>query len=559
MASYPPFLRWLLRFIGEAAPPQQPDVPPGGYRWWGDQSLPADETDPLYYLFLGAIGAGKTSLMKALLLSICPHIRRGSNWRILAYDPKAADSMYAWYCATCPEETEVVNLTPADLRSPHILLPFGGPAANRQIIKSIMPAHKDAGSGQFFERGAQGIGTGVADSIWLSETGVNLADNACLAGVRMTLPLFCQLLRDEYAIVALLARRLETRSKLRLLARPELRLDFLATIEEKLDDILTLAAWWSHSSWEWSVQDFIHGPESIAFMGVVSEYEAAQSIVRRILYKQLTDVILSLPLDPSRRIFLPMDEWHTLGSLDEPQPVPGLERLVTLGRAMGAVLIGALQHPGSLVAACGSKEVAEAILAQFGNVALLKANDETLDTWMCGRMGSYRRWEKKTSYTSGGGSGGSSWSETTSWDIAERTLVPKGTFLGMSKASRKTGIDAYWISGCAGMWHRCIDGSFVDWLPKNHPGVPRYIPRPVSHQILPELKPRDYGLLGIEPPREPLIAREKIENARKEGKRRAANNSRWKSARSSNGSGNGHWAPGGQYHVDVDDLGPLSS
>jgi hypothetical protein len=525
--NLPPWAIRLLAAIGEGPSPPRP----GEYRWWGDVSVPGDVADQAYYLAVGAIAAGKTTVIKALLRSIVPYITIGSSHRMLMYDPKPpGDSLLTVLYAMQPR-VDIVILTPSDVRSPRIRLPLGSPAEIRQTWAALAPVDPKATSGKFFELSVQKIAGAVAESLWRSQVPNDLST-------------VCQVLGSERAIVQVLARHPETRSKLRYFERPELAMDIMATVEDKLDELMVVAAYWHHAAWEWSVEGFLHGPESIAFLGVDTRVERALAPIRRALYKNLSEGILALPPgDPNRRIWLPMDEMHTLASMDESLPVPGLDRLATLGRSMGAVLIAALQHPGTLEA-CYGKELAQAILAQFGNVALLRASDASLDAWECERLGGYRRQECQVGDGVAVSKDGRTRSVNRSYPVVERPLVPKGTFLAMPAASRENGIHGFYTSPSVGIWRRVLDPAFVDWLPRHHPHVASYIKRPVAHETLPEL---DYASIGLEPPA-PHADREAERNARAEGKRRAAR----RRAR----AGDSGWP--GPPDVDAADLGPVT-
>src|SRR5437868_5267411 len=91
--NLPRWARRLMHLIGEREP-APPTAKPGDYRWWGDLALHGKLVDELFYLILGAIGSGKTTVLRALLASIVPFIRPGSNWRMLMYDPKP-DSLFS--------------------------------------------------------------------------------------------------------------------------------------------------------------------------------------------------------------------------------------------------------------------------------------------------------------------------------------------------------------------------------------------------------------------------------------------------------------------------------
>lgn len=474
----PGWARRLLDALDEGGPPPEP----GEFLWWGDVPLPAAVAQ-LYFLIVGAIGSGKTTIMKALLMSIVPYIGRGSNQRMLMYDPKPpGDNLLTVLHAMRPR-VEVVILTPSDVRAPRIKMPFNGPADIRQVWASLAPVDVKQTSGKFFEQAAQKIATAVCESLWRS-------------GMDHDLSTVCQVLRSKEAVVRILARHAETRSKLRYFERPELALDVLATLEDKLDDLMILAAYWHHAAHEWSVEEFLHGPESVAFIGADARIERALSVVRRVLYKNLSEGILALPKDPVRRIWLPIDEMHTLGSIDESVPVPGLDRLATLGRSMGAVIIGVLQHVKTMEA-CYGRDLAESILDQFGNCTLLRCSGATMDAWQCERLGSSRRRERQVNEGENRSKDGVSRSVSYSYHVVDRLLVPKGTFLALPMASREHGIHGRFTSPAVGIWKRVIDPAFVDWLPKGHDWVPPYIKRPVEHETLPEL---DYGRVGLEPP-----------------------------------------------------------
>jgi hypothetical protein len=517
----PRWARYLLRLLGES--PYGPLPEPGRYRWWGDIPLDGNIADELWYLLIGSIGSGKSTLLKALLWSIIPSITTGSDKRMLIYDPKPPGDNVLSAVFSMDPQVEVVILTPSDVRSPRVRFNWGGPAEIRQLWKNLAPVDPQE-KNKFFDRGVQKIGTGVTEALALS-------------GIEPTLELVCMALRDQHAVIELLGRHEHTRSKLSYVANERVWLDMLATIEDKLDDLLVMAAYGYHSSWEWGVSEFLRGRETIAFLGADTRIEAAQSIMRRIIYKELTQEILALGKDPSgrRRIFLPMEEMHTLASMDEPAPVPGMEMLATLARAMGAVLIAVLQHLGMLQA-CYGEDRAKAIIDQFGNRGYLKANGSSLDQWACREFGTARwvEWD----VTDGYGPKGER-SRSFSRKIVDRQLLPDGTFSGMTKASPQTGIGAWWVSPLPGfgIYPRVIHPAFVDGLPKNHPYIELYLGRPVAHQFLPTL---DHAAVGLQPPKMLPDAQAEA-NARAEGKRRAARRKKLKQ---------NHWQPG-NYPVNV--------
>jgi hypothetical protein len=502
----PGWARFLLRSLGES--PYGPLPDPGRYRWWGDVPLHEDLADQLFYLLIGSIGSGKSNLLKALLSTIVPSIKPGSDRRLWCYDPKPPGDNILPVLHAMDPQVEVVILTPSDVRSPRILFNFGGPAEIRVLWAKLAAVNKADSSGQFFERGVQRIGVAVTESLLLS-------------GIDPTLELICAIMRERHAIVGLLGRHAHTRSKLNYVSDERLWLNLLASIEDKLDDLIVMAAYGAHATWEWSIDEFVRG-ESIVFLGADTRIEAALSIVRRCLFKELTEAVLALGKDPTgqRRHFVAMDEMPTFGSLDEPTAVPGMHNFVTLGRSTGAVMIGVLQHKG-LLDACYGKDIADVIIDQFGNRAYLRANGGSLDEFACREIGSGRwiEWDQTESYSPKGEK-----SSSYSRRIVDRQILPNGTFTNMPQASPETGIHGIWTSPIPGVgtFKRIIHPSFVDSLPKAHPFIPPYLPRPVSHQFLPAL---NYQAIGLEPPKTgPDRAAEA--KARAEGKRRAAERKR---------------------------------
>lgn len=470
--------QWAKKLYERLMDKQAPEGEPP--RWWGN--VPLDlSLDELFFLIAGATGSGKSSVLRGLLATVVPTITPGSDRRLLVADPK--NTMLPALYGMGPN-VPVKVLTASDIRSHRI--PLGrvvtSLARAKQLAKDLIPIDQGENS-PFFPRAVRRLASGVMESLLTT------------VGTRWELRDLLLILESEHYLRQVLGRIPQTESRLRYLARKDLWDDIQATIEDKMDELKILAAWWHRAKGEFVPSDWLK-EESILYIGGDPLIEEVMATIRRLIMKVLSEEILSLPPSSSRRIHLCIDEFQAFGGDD--QPVPGAHKLATEGRDRGAVLIVTFQHINDLLALY--RERAMSFIGQFGNVALLKANDHEMAEWESKMLSGYRKLEWKVSYSHSSSSSGSSWSTSHTPEIVERMIVPAGRFSEMEKASARGGIQGYFRSSAIGTWSPRIGPEFVaEFLPKPHPFIAGYDPRPASHQYLAPFDAGDFARLGLRP------------------------------------------------------------
>ena len=106
------------------------------------------------FLILGAVGSGKTVLLRMLLQSVVARIKPGTDWRALAYDAKQ-DTIGLLYGMGL--HCKVIILNPFDKRSYawDMAKDINSPSAALQLASLIIP--KEKGETAFFSLAARDL------------------------------------------------------------------------------------------------------------------------------------------------------------------------------------------------------------------------------------------------------------------------------------------------------------------------------------------------------------------------------------------------------------------
>ena len=124
-----------------------------------------------------------------------------------------------------------------------------------------------------------------------------------------------------------------------------------------------------------SLRDWLEQEDGSLFMTWRADMQAALAPLLASWADIATNAVLTLPPDPTRRVWLVLDEMAALGKLN------GLEAGLTLGRKHGLAVIAGLQSTAQLDRLYG-KESATVLRACFRNLAVLaiaKSDPTTAD------------------------------------------------------------------------------------------------------------------------------------------------------------------------------------
>lgn len=484
----PRWVAWCLHALQPRIyPPFSPEeLAP---RFWGGLMMPARIADPLNYLITGTIGSAKTIHLLLWLRCVVPGIKVGTNQRMVAYDPKNGILKDIHGLGV---HVPVKILLPSDIRSVRLALDsmIVSMADAIQFAEAMVPPQAGEKS-PFYTNACRSLLAGVMQGLILENRKWDLRDVLLI-------------LEDERYLKDVLGRSPQTRSKLRLLAQSEVWMNLQATMEEKFGELRIVAAYWSKAYEELSLDEFLRS-EQILVLGKDQRIDRALGVAYQVFFKRLSELILALPKDSRRRIYLTLDEFPRICG---DNPVPGFEDLLAEGRDRGVVTLIVFQHIGQI--RLRYKDRTDALISYFRNQAFFATSDQVQAEWCAKQCGEERKreWEhsesigtsQSASFGAGGGSGsvGSSWTYSISARIVDRMILLASTFLDMPLPSKEKGVKGYYRSAAIGLFESVIPGDWIARnLPTHSPRMEGYVRRPDSHQLLEPFGPDDLQRLGL--------------------------------------------------------------
>ena len=340
--------------------------PPGESIFWGGEELPA-KAATTHFLVAGTTGSGKTVLLNKLMESVLPYIgkrrRDGTAFdrRALVYDSKG-DVLSTLHQLT---DARVVTLHPFDRRGAawDIARDITTPAAALQMSSILIPQDKFAAGNPFFILAAQNLMRGALLSLMQS------------VGKDWTLRDVLLALRFEERLRQLLEKTQEGRGILDQFFRvgSETLQGVRATVATKIAPYEVIAAAWDNAKEKVSLREFIEG-EFVLVLGNDEETRTALDAINRVLFKRLSELILSGSETKTRQTWIFLDEVREAGNLE------GLSRLMTQGRSKGACLALGFQAIEGMREVYGDN-VASEITGLCNNKAILLLESPPSAKW----------------------------------------------------------------------------------------------------------------------------------------------------------------------------------
>lgn len=458
-------------------------------RFWGGMMLPSHIADPLNFLITGTINSGKTILTLLWLRIVLHGLKVKSDQRMVIYDPK--NNILGELYGMGPQ-VPLKILLPSDIRCSRLALDsmIVSMADAIQFAAAIVPPVQGEKS-PFYTNACRSLLAGVMQSL-------------ILKGVKWDLRDVLLILEDEAYLREVLGRSPHTKSKLRLMVSSEVWQNLQATMEEKFGELRIVAAYWSKAYDEISLDEFLR-TEQIVVLGKDQGIELALTAAYQIFFKRLSELILALPKNKHRRIYMCLDEFPRVCGDDQ---IPNLENLLAEGRDRGLSTLIVFQHIDQIRERY--KDKTNPLISHFRNQAYFGTADHFQAEWCDKQAGAERKREwnhtetvgTNASGTSGPGGGsasvGSSWSYGITTQIVDRSVVLPSTFLDLPLPTKEAGLVGYYRSAAIGLWQAVIPG---DWIARNlptpSPNIPGYIRRPNSHQLLDPFGPEDLKRLGL--------------------------------------------------------------
>jgi hypothetical protein len=448
-------------------------------------------------LFIGAIGTGKSLLIKLLGKSVFPFIgkthegkkpadgEQPRDLRAVVFDAKQDTMSYLHRVA----DAKIVTLNPFDLRCGfwNLSRDINEPIFAEALAYILIPVNPNAHQPYFDDAPRELLQAVPETFIELKIPDWSLFDliHACTNQAR-------------------LEKVLEKTARGRDLIQNHLRageasLNVMSTLLTKAGRYRFVAYAWDHAratggkDKEVCLHDFVHGAPCILVLGNSKKAKPSVQAINQLIMKRLGDIILELPDSLNRKIWFFIDEARMAGKFE------GLSELVVEGRSKGVCPVLGFQDLDGFFHVYGEKEGNE-LIGQFSNRCILGLRSQRTAEWASKLFGEYEGFEFHESTTSNSSGTGT----TTSYQLAKRQGFLTSQF-DLPQTGPKNGLHGYYL-----VPH--IDGAYKDKIPwefiereilslgKPRDGadnVPDFVPRPVEHQYARAWTKDDLDRLGI--------------------------------------------------------------
>jgi hypothetical protein len=448
-------------------------------------------------LIIGAIGVGKSLLIKLLGKFVFPLIgktpegktpaegEKPADLRAVVFDAKQDMMSYLHRVADC----KIVTLSPFDLRCGYWNLSrdINEPVFAEALAHILIPANASAHQ-PYFDDAPRELFQAVPETfIELKVPDWSLFDlvHACTNQAR-------------------LEKVLEKTEHGRDLIHNHLRagdtsLNVMSTLLTKVGRYRFVAYAWDHAKREGGkekevcLHDFVHGEPSILVLGNSKKAKPSVRAINQLIMSRLGEIILDLPDSLTRKIWFFIDEARRAGKFE------GLSELVVEGRSKGVCPVLGFQDLDGFFHVYGEKEGNE-LIGQFSNRCILGLRSQRTAEWASKLFGEYEGFEFHESTTSNSSGTGT----TTSYQLAKRQGVLSSQF-DLPQTGPKNGLHGYYL-----VPH--IEAAYKDKIPwefiqkeilsfgqptDGNDDVLDYVPRPIEHQYARAWSKEDLDRLGI--------------------------------------------------------------
>ncbi len=426
-----------------------------------------------HFAFIGSTGSGKTLLQRLLLQSALTEIRKGSGQRALLYDAKRdLPSLLAGMDLQAP----VRILNPLDARAIawDMAADISSPSLAQQAALALIPESRNDNN-PFFSRAARHLLSGIFISLLIRFPRAWTFRQVLLIA------------RDPERMEATLRAVEPTAHLCRYLEHAATFQNILATLLTFLAPYEVVAAAWDRCPDRLSLDQWLR-EESILVLGSDDVNRIALDTVNRLIFRRLTDLLLSQP-EGSARTWIVLDEVREAGRLD------GLSSLLSRGRSKGVAVVLGFQDINGLREVYG-REVAEELLGQCNTKVVLRNNSPETTEW-CARLFGHREVIETTPGSSRNYRGmlsDGSHSASTNVGIVRRELVMDSEILGLPSASLEDGLCGYFLNPLTQPYREHVPG---EWLRRHlkprQEHVRDFLPRPDSDQYLRPWTDNEHG------------------------------------------------------------------
>lgn len=449
------------------------------------------------FLYLGAIGSGKTTSILLLMQSVLPLIGEGLNRRALIYDAKSEIISYVdglvprWH-----------TFNPFDARCVawDMAKDIDDPASALELAEILIPTTGNE-TNPFFPKAARHIVYGVVLAF------IQLAPGKWKFGDVVNALKSAESIKD-------VLRRTDATSDIEGLyfANERTSNDIVATVATAMLPFQIIAANWKHAEDERppvSLNDWIQG-EYVLILGASERSRVAVDALNQLIFTRAAQLLLDLPERDQNRpernqSWLFLDEVRHAGKLLK------LHAVMTKGRSRGICTVLGLQDIDGL-RALYDKEIADEIAGQCANKALLRINSPATAKWASELWGEFEDiyTTHGTSYQSGINS---SYGTSTNQQLMKREAVLPSEFMTLPQTGPANGLTGYYLTSERALPKTTIPWNLIEQALPDRTKVENYVPRPSAHQYLVAWKLEDKVRLGIDKPLQQEEKRKQYEQA----------------------------------------------
>jgi hypothetical protein len=449
---------------------------------WGGVTLPMS-AGPKHWMVTGTIGSGKTITIRMLMQSVLSDIgSKDTNRCAVIIDPKQE---YLPYLDGMKLKCPITIVNPFDSRCAawDIAFDCSNPAAAREIASILVPP--DNGHNHFFYDSTRHIVTGVITSL-VKQYGRNWTFRDLLL-----------ILFDKTSTRKMLERTPQTTAILNYADHENVFNDIHSTIMTQIAPFETIAAAWSHATKKFSLREFLYS-DSILLLTFVEEIREPMLAIYRVLFKRLSEFILSQPETDSRQTWVFIDEAKEAGALD------GIGRLMTEGRSKGACVVLGFQDVEGMQEVYKDK-IANELMGQCSHKAILRTHNAAAAEWCSQVIGEYEAWEQTFGFPVDGSinrnspmrpTNGSK--RTVNESITKKRLILPSEIMNLPPVDKKNGIAGYYLTPSTGCFPAKLPWK---WIRKHiqSPGrAPSFSPRPDEEQYIPPFSSEDCKRFGFD-------------------------------------------------------------
>ena len=481
-------------------------------------SLPVSAADT-HFCFIGATGSGKTVSIRLLMQTAFSAIGKGKRHRALVYDAKRD---FLPILGGIVDPSCIIPLNPFDERSFvwDMAKDIKTPANALQLATILIPSERNS-SQPFFADAARHLLAGVVTALMIK------------AGEEWTFRDVIWTMLDQNVLVEVLRDEPKTKHIANLYFSHEgTAQNIMSTIATKLNPFSIIAALWEEpykQGRRLSLSEWVKG-ESVLVLGNDHTNKAAVDALNQIIFKRISELILdqeerktgnSTENDGTGKTWIILDEFVRAGKLE------GTVELATAGRSKGVSIVLGFQDLDGARAVYG-KEVAEEIIGQCSNLAIMRLQSPETSEWASRLFGKFERIEKERSESKNetdqlGIHGllnlGSSTGEGVTYRRMVREAVLSSEFMSLPVTSKDNGITCFLFSpffqnnksvqnavsneasekkaNTNFLRKKFIDGEKLFGGLWSKSDVPTFLPRDGSHQFLSPWIKEDWERLNL--------------------------------------------------------------